>query len=96
MFVFQKNTNHVGQAPTRGISIGMNLEELKKLAGITEFKGYTEYTLENFSDAANANRKTEREQNIQPGTEEWFKLWFGLPKMHGQMNTPQGFRGRKK
>ena len=72
------------------------LEYLKKLAGVNEFKGYTPYTLENISDAATANRKKEREQNIRPGDEEWFKLWFGLPKMHGQMNMPQGFRGRKK
>ncbi len=90
--MFQKNTNRVGQAPTRGTSIGMNIEELKKLAGINEFKGYTEYTVENFSDAANANRKKEREQNIQPGTDEWFKLWFSLPGMTGS----KGFRGRKK
>jgi len=47
--------------------------------------------LENFSDAANANRKKEREQNIKPGDEEWFKLWFSQPKMQGT-----GFRGRKK
>ena len=48
--------------------------------------------LEDFSDAANSNRKKEREQNIQPGTEEWFKLWFSLPGMTGS----RGFRGRKK
>lgn len=68
----------------------MDLDELRKLAGINEFKGYTEYTLENISDAANANRKKEREENIQPGTEEWFKLWFSQPKMMGN-----GFRNRK-
>jgi hypothetical protein len=71
------------------------LEYIKKLAGINEYKGYTEYTLENISDAANSNRKKEREQNIKPGDKEWFKLWFGLPKMTGT-NMPQGFRGRKK
>lgn len=70
----------------------MNLDELRKLAGVNEFKGYTEYTIENISDAANANRKKEREQNIEPGTEEWFKLWFSLPGMTGN----KGFRGRKK
>lgn len=70
----------------------MDLDELRKLAGINEFKGLTEYTLENISDAANANRKKEREQNIQPGTEEWFKLWFSLPGMTGS----KGFRGRTK
>jgi hypothetical protein len=71
-----------------------SIDELKKLAGVKEFKGYTEYTLENISDAANANRKKEREQNIKPGDEEWFKLWFSQPKMQGQ-NMPRGFRGRK-
>ena len=60
------------------------LEYIKKLAGVNEFKGYTEYTLENISDAANANRKKEREQNIQPGTEEWFKLWFAQTHLTGE------------
>ena len=35
-----------------------SLDELKKLAGVNEFKGYTEYTLENISDAANSNART--------------------------------------
>jgi hypothetical protein len=71
------------------------LEYIKKLAGVNEFKGYTEYTLENISDAATANRKKEREQNIRPGDKEWFELWFSQPKMMNQ-NMPAGFRGRKK
>jgi len=25
----------------------------------------------------NSNAQVMREQNIKPGTEEWFKLWFG-------------------
>ena len=68
----------------------MNIEDLKRLAGVNEFKGYTEYTLENISDAANANAKKMRDQDIEPGTDEWFKLWFSQPKMQGK-----GFRGRK-
>ncbi len=36
---------------------GMNIEDLKKLAGISEFKGYTEYTLEDLRDAETANSK---------------------------------------
>jgi hypothetical protein len=71
------------------------LEYIKKLAGVNEFNGYTEYTLENISDAATANRKKEREQNIRPGDKEWFELWFSQPKMMNQ-NMPAGFRGRKK
>jgi hypothetical protein len=71
------------------------LERIKKLAGVNEFKGYTEYTLENISDAATANRKKEKEQNIKPGDAKWFELWFSQPKMMNQ-NMPRGFRGRVK
>ena len=67
-----------------------SIDELKKLAGVNEFKGYTEYTLENISDAAASNRKKEKAQNIKPGDKEWFKLWFSLPHMTGTT-----FRGRK-
>jgi len=71
------------------------LDRIKKLAGVNEFQGYTEYTLENISDAANSNARKMRKDNIKPGDPEWFKLWFGLPKMTGE-NMPKGFRGRKK
>lgn len=72
-----------------------DLEYIKKLAGVNEFKGYTEYTLENISDAANSNAKKMKDQNIKPGDKEWFELWFSQPKMMNQ-NMPAGFRGRKK
>ena len=68
------------------------LERIKQLAGVNEFKGYTEYTLENISDAAASNVKQMKSKNIKPGDKE---LWFGLPKMTGE-NMPRGFRGRKK
>ena len=67
------------------------LEYIKKLAGVNEFKGYTEYTLENISDAANSNAKKMRDQNIKPGDKEWFELWFSKPYMTGHT-----FRGRNK
>lgn len=67
-----------------------SIDELKKLAGVNEFKGYTEYTLENISDAANSNAKKMRDKNIRPGDPEWFRLWFSLPHMTGAT-----FRGRK-
>ena len=71
------------------------LSDIIRLAGVNEFKGYTEYTLENISDAANSNAKKMRDNNIKPGDEEWFKLWFSQPKMMNQ-NMPSGFRGRTK
>lgn len=71
----------------------MDLDELRRLAGINEFKGYTEYRIdENPSETAAEIKKIERERNIQPGTDEWFKLWFSKPYMTGAVQ----FRGRKK
>ena len=66
------------------------LEYIKKLAGVNEFKGYSEYTLENISDAANSNAQKMRDQNIKPGDEEWFKLWFAQPGLTGENPMPKG------
>jgi hypothetical protein len=38
----------------------------------------------NISVTAAENARIMREQNIQPGTPEWFKLWFSLPYMTGE------------
>ena len=67
----------------------MNIDDLKKLAGVNEFKGYQPYTLENISQTGTEKRQIEREKNIKPGDPEWFKLWFSLPHM-------TSFRGRKR
>ena len=67
------------------------LEYIKKLAGVNEYKGYTEYTLEDMSHTATELKKKEKEQNIKPGDKEWFELWFSKPYMTGHT-----FRGRKK
>lgn len=67
------------------------IERLKELAGVNEFKGYTEYTLENMSQTASDVKKIEREKNIKPGDKEWFELWFSKPYMTGHT-----FRGRTK
>lgn len=68
-----------------------SIDELKKLAGVNEFKGYTEYTLENMSQTATAIKQKERDNNIKPGDKEWFELWFSKPYMTGHT-----FRGRTK
>ena len=67
------------------------LADIIRLAGINEFKGYTEYTLENMSQTATAIKQKEREEDIKPGDKEWFELWFSKPYMTGHT-----FRGRKK
>jgi hypothetical protein len=67
----------------------MRISELKRLAGIP---GHS-YGYET-SQRATDFKQIERDKNIQPGTEEWFRLWFSKPLLTGEM--PTGFRGRKK
>lgn len=70
-----------------------SIEELKRLAGVNEFKGYSEYKIdENPSETATELKKKERELGLKPGDAEWFKLWFNKPYMTGQPS----FRGRKR
>ena len=68
------------------------IEYIKKLAGINEFKGYTPYEGSNISVTGTEKRQIEREKGIEPGTEDWFKLWFSRPYWTGQPT----FRGRRK
>lgn len=68
------------------------LEYIKKLAGVNEFKGYNEYVPENISITGTEKRRIEKEKGIKPGDPDWFKLWFSLPHLTG----PVQFRGRKK
>ena len=68
-----------------------DLEYIKKLAGVNEFKGFTPYNTENISVTGTEKRKIEKEKNIKPGDKDWFKLWFSLPGMTGA-----NFRGRTK
>lgn len=69
------------------------LDQIKKLAGVAEFQGYTEYTLETSSQRANEIKEEERSKDLKPGDAEWFDLWFG---QNNGLNFPAGFRGRKR
>jgi len=62
----------------------MELSELKRLAGITEFKGYQPYGGSNVSITGNEKGELMKKNNIKPGTPEWFQLWFSLPYMTGE------------
>jgi hypothetical protein len=70
----------------------MDLETLKKLAGINEFKGYQPVSLENLSHTADELKQKEKRLGIKPGDDDWFKLWFSKPYLNG----PIQFRGRKR
>ena len=65
----------------------MNIEELKKLAGVTEQS--TDSMGENLSYVGSAKSEYMRKHNIKPGTPEWFQLWFAKPKLTGENPMPK-------
>ena len=66
------------------------IHEMKALAGLGGLGGQArlhEYRASqgsNISVTGNENGRIQREQNIKPGTPEWFQLWFSLPYMTGE------------
>ena len=65
------------------------LEDIKRLAGV-----YEPYVEEgdgsmgsNISKTANKISNIMKEKNIQPGTPEWFQLWFSKPYLTGEKPT---------
>ena len=73
----------------------MDLNDLKRLAGITEFKGYVEYSPvggSNISLTGNEKGELMKKHNIKPGTSEWFRLWFTLPGLTNTSPLDSKFR----
>lgn len=66
----------------------MTLEELRHLSGVGQGiypRSSTAPTAgSNISITGSEKRRIERERNIQPGTPEWFQLWFSLPYLTGE------------
>ena len=65
------------------------LEYIKKLAGIkpansANMQPYSVDSGSNISLTGMEKANYQREKNIKPGTEEWFRLWFALPLMTGE------------
>ena len=61
-----------------------DLDQIRKLAGIREFKGLEPYGGSNISITGNEKGELQKKHNIKPGTEEWFKLWFSKPYLTGE------------
>ena len=55
----------------------MSLDDLKRLSGINNIKQES-----TFSQVDKG--KYMRENNIKPGSNEWFKLWFARPDITGE------------
>lgn len=59
----------------------MDLQQLRRLSGVHDSpvsKG------SNISVTATEKARIQREKTIQPGTPEWFQLWFSLPYLTGE------------
>jgi hypothetical protein len=68
----------------------MNIEELKKLAGISIYKGMQPYDMgSNISVTGNEKAQLMKENDIKPGTPEWFRLWFSKPYLTGETPIAQ-------
>jgi hypothetical protein len=66
----------------------ISLEDLQRLAGV-RVEGYgnslrlaTEGS--NISLTGNEKAQLQKKHDIQPGTPEWFQLWFSLPYLTGE------------
>ena len=55
-----------------------SLEDLKKLAGIQPSMG------QSMSSHSTNLGQIQRENNIRPGSDEWFRLWFAKPHLTGE------------
>lgn len=72
------------------------IHEIKALAGLGGLGGMArlhEYKAQQMGSygetiSAEGTRKAEemRKNNIQPGTQEWFKLWFSKPLLTGEQD----------
>ena len=67
----------------------MNLEHLKRLAGINNTAEHTPSVGENVSYSATEKAEYQRKHRIQPGTQEWFRLWFARPYLTGENPMPK-------
>ena len=64
------------------------LEEIKQLAGVYQPVEEGDGSMgSNISKTANKISNIMKEKNIQPGTPEWFQLWFSKPYLTGEKPT---------
>lgn len=70
------------------------LHDIQRLAGLSnnnlgrlqEYKGEGSVVTDGSNPSITANEKIQFQQqnNIQPGTPDWFRLWFSLPYLTGE------------
>ena len=66
------------------------IKRMQYLAGLGQSPQYKEYKLPNVDEGSNISitgdekGKLMKKNNIKPGTDEWFKLWFSKPYLTGE------------
>ena len=66
----------------------MDIKDLKKLAGVTDKHGNS--MGENMSVIGSQKGEYQKKHNVEPGTDEWFALWFAQPGLTGGNPMPKG------
>jgi len=64
----------------------IDLARLKKLAGINEKSDGSDSPL---THGGTERAEYMRKNNIKPGTDEWFRLWFARPGLTGERPMPR-------
>ena len=60
------------------------IKAMQQLAGLRNLASLHEYQGSNISVTSAEKSRIQKEKNIQPGTPEWFQLWFSLPYLTGE------------
>jgi hypothetical protein len=59
-----------------------DLSRLLYLSGVKHFKNSVDGS--NISITGNEKAELMKKNNIKPGTDEWFRLWFSKPYLTGE------------
>lgn len=65
----------------------MDIDTLRTLAGISNMASMRPFQMgdgSNVSMTGTEKAVIQREHKIEPGTQEWFKLWFARPYLTGE------------
>ena len=58
---------------------GQELDQIVRLSGISK-----QSPSDNLTDTATEKVEYQKKHKVQPGTEEWFRLWFARPYLTGE------------
>jgi hypothetical protein len=92
--VFRSESYKDSHIPEAVLDANDPIMDIKRLAGVTnlnvgklqEYKGPGSVSTAGSNPSITANEKIQyqHEHNVQPGTPEWFRLWFSKPYLTGE------------